>query len=189
MRYDEKHRESLSKSIKNWWASKSPEERLLTQKKISAGTKVWWDAHPDEKKKKIASQMHTPEVRAKVGKMRLGVPMTGEAAKGPTHFRSSAGTLRDSRGVTWDFKNLLDWSREHLHLFEYEDPISETVKLRRVRTGLGRLCLGFGASYKGWTVVQYQSPSFGATAEGSLAEKSGLEKTGHCGSVNLVRRV
>lgn len=78
------------------------------------------------------------------------------AADNPLHCKARGWTLRDPKGNTHNFTNLLSWARKHeAELFE-DDGRSKYPKWHRFARGIASLQRTDGKAahhYKGWTLV------------------------------------
>ena len=138
------HRLKLSKA--NLGKKNSPETRRKLSEALR-GRKTW---------------PRSIETRLNMSKAQIGVPRTTDTQKkGPSHFASISGYLRDSFGKVWHFINLTHFVRENPDLFAPEDVIWKHYRKGRAvwcnaRGGLGSLFKRSGrvrGSWKGWTVA------------------------------------
>lgn len=80
-------------------------------------------------------------------------------AKGPQHQGASAGVLRSPDNVTYHYKNLTHFVREHPHLFlpedvQWSDGKRQTCRAVKGLLGLREKTRPHG-TWKGWTVVSF----------------------------------
>jgi hypothetical protein len=185
-KHSQETRRKVSEALKARWAKLSPEEQARQSERIR---QIGW-ANRGKKQDPDQSLIHSvklwgrkakpAQVEARVKSMRGRPQKALLTKKGPTNKKSMRGAIRSPDNVVYEFGNLLDWVRNHEHIFKPEDvqwrskPRGTRMATPTCRAYKGLMNLfGHGkhvnGSWKGWTVYSHVEQVY--NSENDLLER------------------
>ena len=168
-------RQNQSESMRQQWQEgkhgafmRDPERRQEWLSKISEANKgrVISDEQRSKHSEKMKGHQWTPEViESRAAPLRGRAHVKPLTAKGPKHHAAITGILRSPDNVTYPFRNMAQFVRDHEMLFLSQDTEwDEKGKCRAYKGLLGLTGKGnhVRGSWKGWTLVSYTETFYNA---------------------------